>query len=100
MLAAKRQNPDPLTRARQDASMLPSGRALDKILRYETLLERQMFPRHGPARKTPIPPPPKRRISSEFAFIGAFAVRSYPNFICLTVDFRRQWFLILFRILK
>jgi len=43
MLDAKRQNPDLGTKARQDAAMLPSGHAVDRILRYDTVLERQIF---------------------------------------------------------
>ena len=39
----KRLAPDATTRARQDAALLPSGKTLDKILRYETALERQIF---------------------------------------------------------
>jgi hypothetical protein len=42
-LATMRSNPDPGTRARQDAAMLPAGHALERILRYETVLERQIF---------------------------------------------------------
>jgi hypothetical protein len=32
-----------LERARKDAALMPSAGALDKILRYETVLEKQIF---------------------------------------------------------
>src|SRR5271157_153688 len=37
------RTPDLGTKARQDAAMLPSGHAVDRILRYDTVLERQIF---------------------------------------------------------
>jgi hypothetical protein len=43
ILATRRSAPDPGTRARQDAALLPSGHVLERILRYETVLERQIF---------------------------------------------------------
>ena len=43
MLATRAERPDAEARARQDAAMLPAGHALERILRYETVLERQLF---------------------------------------------------------
>jgi hypothetical protein len=43
ILANRRADPDAATRARQDAAMLPTGHVLERILRYETVLERQIF---------------------------------------------------------
>lgn len=47
ILAARRLEsppaPDPDARARQDAALLPSRYALEKILRYETVIERQIY---------------------------------------------------------
>ena len=43
IMANRRSDPDPGTRARQDAAMLPGGHTLERILRYETVLERQIF---------------------------------------------------------
>jgi hypothetical protein len=43
ILATLCSDPDPGTRARQDAAMLPGGHTLERILRYETVLERQIF---------------------------------------------------------
>jgi hypothetical protein len=42
-MATRRSDPDADTKARQDAALLPSGHALERILRYETVLERQIF---------------------------------------------------------
>jgi hypothetical protein len=47
ILAARRlesqSDPDNPARARQDAALLPKRHALEKILRYETVLDRQIF---------------------------------------------------------
>jgi hypothetical protein len=43
ILVNRRSDPDAATRARQDAAMLPTGHVLERILRYETVLERQIF---------------------------------------------------------
>jgi hypothetical protein len=43
IMATRRSDPDANTRARQDAALLPTGHALERILRYETVLERQIF---------------------------------------------------------
>jgi hypothetical protein len=43
ILASRRSDSDAETRARQDAAMLPTGHTLERILRYETVLERQIF---------------------------------------------------------
>jgi hypothetical protein len=43
IMATRRSDPDASTRARQDAALLPTGQALERILRYETVLERQIF---------------------------------------------------------
>jgi len=37
------EHEDSIKEARQAAAVLPSGEMLDKILRYETKLERQMY---------------------------------------------------------
>jgi hypothetical protein len=43
IMANRHSDPDTETRARQDAAMLPTGHVLERILRYETVLERQIF---------------------------------------------------------